>query len=284
MKDTLFERKQHENTGKHQGNLKRFLQGIQKDHAKNEREKEKAKAEIERLNRVTGEGTSSTRPSSSALPLSKTSKSTSTSLSAADQKRQWTQLAEMGIAVPEHARAKMAMVGDWQTVSRKVVETQSNEQVDEKLNVGIRKRKLEDDEEQAEAPGPASRKGWGSTTKIYPGSQNMSEDLDSLLAGTIFKKSPSETKQSPSPDDVKQSFEADIAQPKTNIKEETTPADATPLFEVQTQEEQGKSNIGTRIVDINHEQVAIDKNIDAPAPVFKKRKAKQPPAPKDSLG
>jgi len=122
VKDTPFERKQHENTGKHQGNLKRFLQGIQRDHAKNEREKDKAKAEVERLNRIAGVSSSSTAPLG-ATQSSRPSTSSSAPLSAADQKRQWAQLAEMGIAIPQSARIDTVMPGDWQ-VSSRLVETE----------------------------------------------------------------------------------------------------------------------------------------------------------------
>src|SRR5256885_11873454 len=52
VKDTKFERAQHEATGKHQGNLRRFLKSIQDGHERGEREKQRARAEVERLNKV----------------------------------------------------------------------------------------------------------------------------------------------------------------------------------------------------------------------------------------
>lgn len=190
VKDTPFERKQHESTGKHQGNLKRFLSGIQKNHAKNEREKDQAKAEVDRLNRIAG--ASSTDPSTSSpsvqpltTPASK--KSSTTALSVADQKRQWAQLAELGIAVPDSARADLAVPGNWQTLSRKLV-SEPVDVVDDKLNIGVRKRKFEGQEEEEEAGEVVVRRGWGSTTKTYPGSTSTSEGLDSLLASSLFKK------------------------------------------------------------------------------------------------
>lgn len=193
VKDTPFEKTQHESTGKHQGNLKRFLSGIQKNHAKNEREKDQAKAEVDRLSRIAG--TSSSVDSSTSTPSTKTAaaaaaskKSSSITLSVADQKRQWAQLAEMGIAVPESARANVAMPGDWQTLSRKVVAEPAAD-VDEKLNIGVRKRKFENQEEEEEEAGEVVvKRGWGSTTKTYPTSTSTSESLDSLLASSFSKK------------------------------------------------------------------------------------------------
>lgn len=193
MKDTPLERKQHESTGKHQGNLKRFLNGIQKDHARTEREKDKVKAEVERLSRLAG-GSSNTVPSaSSSTQSAKTTNPSSKSLSVADQKRQWAQLAEMGIAVPEQARLDAAKPGDWQTVSRKVVD-ESGEASDDKLSVGVRKRKFDGEEEEQEAGDTVARRGWGSATRTYPGTEPVSDDLNTLLTGSVFKKKKNQTK------------------------------------------------------------------------------------------
>lgn len=187
VKDTPVERKQHENTGKHQGNLKRFLQGIQKDHQRTERDKDRAKAEIDRLNRVTGASSSTSSQPSTNSVINKRSKPNATPLSAADQKRQWTQLAEMGIAVPQHARADMAMAGDWQTVStREVRETVTEE--DTKLNIGVRKRRLEDDDDIDGTPEIGVREAWGAATRSYPTTTDTAQDLNALLEVPVIKR------------------------------------------------------------------------------------------------
>lgn len=284
VKDTPFERKQHENTGKHQGNLRRFLQGIQKDHAHNEREKDKAKAEVERLNRIAG--TPSASASSAALPSStpaftKTNKSSANTLSATDQKRQWAQLAEMGIAIPEHARSEMAMAGDWQTISRNV-QLEPEEQTDDKLNVGIRKRKFEDDEDREEAGRTVARRGWGSTTRTYPGSKPVDNDLSALLSLPLVKK-----------EKVKDKFHADQQKPTLApnipnadppvIKPEMSDTADKKLLDAQDTETQVVHATSGPASEMKSETLDVDtkaEDHEVSVPVFRKRKAKLPPASK----
>ncbi|RMD41741.1 hypothetical protein DV735_g3391, partial [Chaetothyriales sp. CBS 134920] len=145
VRDTPFERKQHESTAKHQGKLKYFLRDIQNNHERSEREKEKAKAEVERLNRLTGTGVGTPQSVSvSAKPSTRTptsNKDKGAQRTADDQKRQWQQLADMGIKVPDHVRTEMAMAGDWQAVRQHKAEGVA----EDRLSVGVRKRKAGDD-------------------------------------------------------------------------------------------------------------------------------------------
>lgn len=270
VKDTPFERKQHESTGKHQGNLKRFLQGIQKDHAKVEREKDKAKAEVERLNRIVGSASSSTPLLGSGQP-SRSAKSSPASLSAADQKRQWAQLAEMGIAVPGDAGADNATASDWQIVSRNVAPESESLQPDETLNLGIRKRKFEGQEEEEEAGETVVRKGWGSTTKRYPG--QSSEDLGKLLAAPIFRK---RTGAEASPKDEEKEEEVD-----NNIKREPTDSDIGPASPTQRHDHEIQIAASRHDPEIKNEATSeetkahrLDDSQEILAPVFKKRRAK----------
>lgn len=103
------------------------------------------------------------------------------------------QLAEMGIAVPEEFRGDMALTGDWQTVSQRVMRTEDDEVPDRSgLSVGVRKRKHEGDgEDEDQETKMFVSKGWGSTIREYPGAQD-DEDLDALLESTkdIKKKKP----------------------------------------------------------------------------------------------
>ena len=93
----------------------------------------------------------------------------------------------MGIKVPEGFRSEIAMAGDWQSVSQQVVDETSSEAP---LSVGVKKRKYEgqeEDENEREAAGEAVvRRGWGATTKNYPGRNEV--DLDDLLSGPISVK------------------------------------------------------------------------------------------------
>lgn len=99
----------------------------------------------------------------------------------------------MGVAVPEDYRREMAMAGDWQTMSEKLVyedvkKEQNTEDVQpssstgdsSKINIGVRKRKFEGQDEEEEAGEKVVRKGWGSTIRAYPGT-SQDPDLDALL-------------------------------------------------------------------------------------------------------
>lgn len=184
MKDTKFERIQHEATGRHQGNLKRFLRSIQNDHEKDDREKQRAKSEVERLNRAVGG--SSIPPAQGAYPFKQAVPSNALQPNVTDRKRQMAQLAGMGIAVPDEYRGDMALPGDWQVLSQKPIELDQQNGSQASLSVGIRKRKFEGLEEEEEAGETVKKKGWGSTTKEYPTtSQNA---VDSLLAGGVLLK------------------------------------------------------------------------------------------------
>lgn len=93
------------------------------------------------------------------------------------------QLAEMGVAVPQEFRGEMALAGEWQTVSERTIEDPGKDG-DSAINIGVRKRKFEGQEEEEEAGERVVKKGWGSTTRKYPGFQEEDEDLDALLQTT----------------------------------------------------------------------------------------------------
>ena len=83
------------------------------------------------------------------------------------------------------------MVGDWQTTSERIIYEndfmKKEEGEDTKpgtLNVGVRKRKFEGQEEEEEAGETVVRKGWGSTIRTYPGAGGDEEDLNTLLKST----------------------------------------------------------------------------------------------------
>ncbi len=110
----------------------------------------------------------------------------------AERKAQLSRLAEMGIAVPEDFRREMAMAGDWQTIAERPMldrvkkeeglEDFKHFQPDPTLNVGVRKRKFEGQEDEEDTGATVVRKGWGSTVRHYPGTDGDGQDeLDSLL-------------------------------------------------------------------------------------------------------
>lgn len=112
------------------------------------------------------------------------------------------QLAEMGVAIPDEYRGDMALAGEWQTVSEKVIGADGEKTGP---SLGVRKRKHEGDEEEEEAKREAERfvsKGWGSRTREYPGAQDDA-DLDALLESTkdVKKAKPSTSEATPKEND-----------------------------------------------------------------------------------
>ncbi|OQE20754.1 hypothetical protein PENFLA_c016G00086 [Penicillium flavigenum] len=183
IRDTPFEKTQHEASPKHQGSLKRFLRQIHNDNEQKQRDSQLAKTEVERLRKAVGGGSSTDKDSAQGNAPPPAPKSAERPASLEDRKKQMAQLAAMGVAVPQEFRADMAMAGDWQTTSETVIEVKQGLEGPTK-SVGIRKRKLEGEEEGDEhAPEPIINKGWGSRMRQYPGAQEE-EGLDDLLAST----------------------------------------------------------------------------------------------------
>ena len=193
VRDTKLEKTNHEATPKHQGNLKRFLRDLHKGHERDERDKQRAKDEVDRLNGVVSASGSKREGAPwerrSAIPPP--SMGGNQQATPADRKRQLAQLAEMGVAIPEDFRREMAMAGDWQTTSERLIyenDIAIKEEVEdakpEGLNVGVRKRKFDGREEEEEAGETVVRRGWGSTIRAYPGQGGDEEDLSILLKST----------------------------------------------------------------------------------------------------
>ena len=275
VKDTKFERTNHESTPKHQGNIKRFLRDLHKDHEREERDKQRAKDEVDRLNGVALGSRSKPvgnlgdrRP---AIPAPSGLKQATP----ADRKKQLAQLAELGVAVPEDLRKEMAMAGDWQITSQSVIfDKVKNEEgmgdvKPERLTTGVKKRKFEGRGEEAEADESVVRRGWGSTTRRYPGTDGDAEDdLDILLSNTkTLRKVNVET-------DIPTSEYQDEKRDKTS-----THGDPNPL-DIQGIKQEDSSNTGfsdaipiqQNLVDntlIKHEDETFE-----PGSLFKKRKSK----------
>jgi hypothetical protein len=253
VKDTKFERQQHEATGRHQGNIQRSLRGLHREQETEQRNKARAQAEVARLNGLVPDASKTTPSvatgSGGAAPTYEKRPEKKATLE--DRKKQWEQLAAMGIALPDQARADLGLAGDWKTVSEKVI-GEVNEDGEFKasaLNKGVRKRQLDEEEEEREAAGEliTKRKGWGHTYKSFPGSKGGEDDVESLLV----KKAP-------------QLDMASIKQEDGLKKEESREEEAgTTLQDIPTAEEAAEA--------------AVKREADANAPaaqavVFKKRK------------
>lgn len=171
------------------------------------------------------------------------------------------------------------MAGDWQTISRKV-QPQPEEPIDEKLNVGIRKRKFDDDEEREDAGQTVARKGWGSTTRTYPGSQPVDDDLHALLSLPLVKKE--KVKVEPLPDhQIPTSTPSISSADPPVIKSEISDTTDEKLLGVQNTETQVVHATSRPASEIKSETLDTDARAtdrEPSAPVFKKRKAKLPSA------
>lgn len=261
VKDTKFERQQHEATGRHQSNIQRSLKGLHREQQNQERQKQRAKDEVARLNGlVTSSSSASASASAPAKPTFVRTEEKKATLQ--DRRKQWEQLAALGVAVPDEARGNMALKGEWTVVKEEVV-GEINENGEYKaLNKGVRKRKLGDEEAERELAGETitKKKGWGQTYKSLPGRGGDDEDMEALFGGQ-----------------------------KTEVKQET--AEAKPYIKDEVKEEEGVmgEEAPKSVLDIPTEQEEADRkaklaeaavtlkmepNADAPTlpVVFKKRK------------
>ncbi|KAH9865557.1 hypothetical protein J1614_009142 [Plenodomus biglobosus] len=254
VKDTKFERAQHEATGRHQGNIQRSLKGLHREQEIEQRNKARAQAEVARLNGLVP-STSSPSVAAGTGGAATFEKRPEKKATVEDRKRQWEQLVAMGIAVPDAARGDMAIAGEWKKVSEEVV-GEVNEDGEFKvtaLNKGVRKRKIDEEEEEREAAGEiiTKRKGWGHKFKAFPGSKSVEDDIESLL-----RKKPVSADQEES---VKQeSVEGQDV--KAEREDDTT---AKTLQSIPTVEEAEAQEAAAAVKE---------EDVAAPAIVFKKRK------------
>lgn len=244
------------------------MRGIQNDHERSEREKEKVKAEVERLNKVVG-SSSSTGPVMIKEPTIR--KTATGPLSAADQKKQWSQLADMGIRVPGDFRAEMALPGEWQKVAERPVEDSI---MGETLSTGVRKRKYEGQDEEEEAGETIARRGWGSTTRRYPGEEQP--DLDDLLSASVTKREKKPTTK------VKPELAQEAVTPSVGSKSITKIESNT-----ETEDSERQQDTASIPEEVDQRKLIKDESVESDKipplhvasepidfPVFKKRKAK----------
>lgn len=164
--------------------------------------------------------------------------------SAEDRKKQIAQLAEMGVAVPEEYRREMALAGDWETISiRRIAPAEfSKDDTENKLNIGVRKRKLEneEDEEEAEIVAQPRHKGWGNTTRDYPGAgDGEDDDLDALLMNSTTVKKSDALDLKPTLQSLKAENEAEPATGENTKKD----PDVSDMSKILKKEEAGTEHL-----------------------------------------
>ncbi|KAK2732489.1 hypothetical protein FQN57_002622 [Myotisia sp. PD_48] len=198
VRDTPYERNQHDATGKHQGNLKRFLRDVHRNQDRNEREIQVAKDEVQRLKGLVSEPRQQQPPP----PRAALGKNASADWLAEERRQQVSQLANMGVSVPDEFRPDMAMAGEWKVVNERMIDEKtgkpSKEGGDAPISsLGVRKRNLHDEEQEEETGNHdelALRKPWRSVMRRYPpangreSGNNRDDELDALLSMTTGVK------------------------------------------------------------------------------------------------
>ncbi|OTA85546.1 hypothetical protein M434DRAFT_82617 [Hypoxylon sp. CO27-5] len=270
VRDTKFERQNHEATAKHQGALKRFLRDLHRNHEQEQREKERAKREVERLNGVVSSVSSdhdaSTSKASAGGRITAQSQPQPTS---AERQKQWEQLAEMGIDVPTELRGDMAMAGEWTVTNTRIIddkpETGDPDAKPDAIALGVRKRPKreaeEDDEEENAIKGLFKKpRKWGRDTKQAP---EDDAELDELLSGALAKPPKLEAQS-----EHRLKKEDDLP----SVKKESS-AD---IKKEETDDGQSLSNIKLPDADAQDTPVKTEQNAEGETPtvIFKKRKPK----------
>ncbi|RAL63465.1 hypothetical protein DID88_003885 [Monilinia fructigena] len=256
VKDTKLEKSNHEASPRHQGNLKRFLRDLHRGQEKDQREKDRAKDEIARLNGIVSGSGEAGSSSKSSRPTSSTPKPPATT---AQRKEQLAQLAELGVSVPDEFRSDLAMAGEWQVTSERIIDDGNGEKKPDALALGVRKREVEDEDEEAKE---AKKRRWGTAIRTYP-TENDDDDLDALLNSTNKGKGPglkSETVDAVKIEIKKENDEVTETLSSNKGKE--------PLVKSET-EDDAKTDIKQV-----PEATVHDSEPAAPELVFKKRKVK----------
>jgi hypothetical protein len=281
VKDTKFEKQQHEATPRHQGGIQRSLRDLHKGKAREDREKQRAKDEVARLNGVVGGKSTDEAPPSNTTP-SGSGKAPAKQASAEERKKQMQQLADMGVAVPEEFRKEVALAGEWERVSVKPVVTAETMRVKseggeaniDSLAFGIRKRKFEDQIEEEAIHAVTKRQAWGSKFKTYPGrTENGDDDIDALLGGLAAKKEGEVDAKT----EVKLEAVVGEAEPTTEVDSEQIPAtkDEEAQVEAGSSEELAAPVIAdTGIKAEEDSKLSSIPELPGAGIVFKKRKPK----------
>ena len=292
VRDTKLERQNHESTGKHQGAIKRFLRDLHRGHEREDREKQRAKDEVARLNGLTPVGgpAAGARPGGEGggggAPWRRTTTATNTvsnnaGINPAERAKQIKQLAEMGVVVPDEFRKEMAMTGEWEIVSQKAIgaedpEVVKHESGDSKqdikseapLNVGVKRRRVEGQDEMEEAGERVAKKGWGGTTR---GWSDLNEELDlESLMGKGDTERPVKTEE----DAATEQTTTSTLNPPQPLSDTTSNSESTPRLKKEDSQSAlptlGDMPTHNAASPIKHEtKETLDSGI-----IFKKRKPK----------
>ncbi|KAL2062826.1 hypothetical protein VTL71DRAFT_5898 [Oculimacula yallundae] len=277
VRDTKLEKANHEATPKHQGNLKRFVRDLHRNHEKDEKDKERSKHEVERLKGLVSGGGSSAASgsgsSSSAFGRGPTPSAPKQQATEAQRKKQLAQLAEMGVEIPIEFRPEMAMPGEWQVTSERLIDPEVAEKKPEALALGVRKREV--NEEEAEL-NEAKKRRWGQSHRTYP-TEEEDDGLDALLNNATYTKVEAKDEvKIQGKDEVKDEVKQESDEPKREEPAigltEGANADGTQPVGIKRELSDAEDKVIESLPPI--EGVKQEAEETVPGVVFKKRKAK----------
>ena len=261
VRETPIERKKHETSGRHQGNIQRSLRELQKNKSREDRDNQRAKDEVARLNGLVS-GDRKVPPKATGIKHGDSSNATRPGpipSAAVQRKAHAEQLLALGVPLPEELQREITGVGTWQTVSERIVPTEDAQTSNvpgiksegqdggSNMSKGVHKRRAEGDEEVQEAVKLATKKAWGSTFKSYPATDVAGHDLDRLLSG-VSGTHPRKVKYEEADEGEDKVKEEDVEE---KVLVETTPNDADRV------------------------PLKPEDNAEPPPVVFKKRKVKR---------
>jgi hypothetical protein len=174
----------------------------------------------------------------------------------------------MGVSIPDEFRGEMAMAGEWQVTSERIIDpTEGKEKKPEAIGFGVRKRTVPDDEEEAEAIETKKRR-WGSTYRTHPGGDDDA-DLDALLNNSTTKG-----KQASADSDVKQEpleGASDESKPHPKVEAEFGEGHKPSIKREPSDGQVKLADTSPALADVN---IKNESDSGAGNVVFKKRKAK----------
>ncbi|KAH6886216.1 hypothetical protein B0T10DRAFT_78446 [Thelonectria olida] len=250
IRDTKFERTNHDASSKHQYAMKRFLRNIHREHEQQEREKKAAQREIARVTGIS-QNDASGPSASSSTPSTGAQKAKPAAPSEQQLQKQREQLAEMGVSIPSEFQPEMAIPGEW-TVT-KIIErktegpkTEGDGEEDRKTSVesratGTRKREASEDqkaEEEAVKGLFKKPRRWGRDSRAMPSEED--KDLDALLNASTFQPTKPESHE----ENAKKEEDL-VHDDKANIKLEEGAANDGPSDDGNTKKED--ANVKTEV-------------------------------------
>jgi hypothetical protein len=182
-----------------------------------------------------------------------------------ERQRQLEQLAELGVNIPTQLRPELALAGEWNVVSTRVVKSPSEEDGKGKA-VGVKRERVQTEEEKEEEDALKGLfkkpKKWGRDSRVAP---EVDGELEELLAGPL----------------VRPKKEADVKEEEDGVKKEEGDGEA-PAVEGEVkyapplvkEESVGGVVLPADVPPPEQEEERKGEDDAAPAVVFKKRKPK----------